>query len=234
VTARRYNALPAHAQHTPTSNTRATNAKLPHIEHKDNIEAKGQKRPQSPILPPNTKEAQQPSTGDYKPITNTYLTMPHITRTHHSKHHSTQNPNHKELRRETRGTRYHNPTQPHTTEQHPNDNPKGELHRPTNCSIQAHNTKKKKLEHIKNHKNPQHTQQHIRLHMQFAEQPDEIGLKERHANIALQKNRCGIDLSSTSILEIIRNNKSPKAGKNQISTSLSRSPTAPHKGHYPV
>jgi hypothetical protein len=114
-----------------------------------------------------------------------------------------------------RGTRYHNTPQPHPTEQHPNDNSKGELHRPTDCSIQAHNTEKKKLEHIKNHNNPQHTQQHIRYHMQFARQPDEIGLKERHTNIALQNNRrCGIDHSSTSSSEIIWNNRSPKAGKN--------------------
>jgi hypothetical protein len=60
--------------------------------------------------------------------------------------------------------------------------------------------------------------------MPFAGTPDEIGLIERHTNIALQNNGRGIDHSSTSTSEIIMNNISPKTGKNQISTFLGVQP----------
>jgi hypothetical protein len=50
--------------------------------------------------------------------------------------------------------------------------------------------------------------------------PDESVLIERHANIALQNNGGGIDHSSTTSSEIIRDNKFPKTGKNQINISL--------------
>ena len=133
---------------------------------------------------------------------------------HHSKQHSNQNPHHKERRRETKGTRYHNTPQTHPVEQHSNDNSKGEPNSPTDCPAQAHNTKKKKVEHIRNHTNPQHIQKHINYQMQTTGQS-----RKMDSNIALQNNRCGRDHSSTSSSEIIWNNISPKTGENQISTS---------------